>query len=155
VPVRWVLVREPQGEFKPQALLCTDLDADSEEILSWFVMCWQLEVTFQEVRRHLGFETQRQWSDLAIRRATPALFGLFSLIALFAHQRMRQAANAFRRQAAWYHKRDPTFSDALAMVRKELWTKEQSLYASSSATDTIKVPRVFMERLTEAVCYAA
>jgi hypothetical protein len=97
VPVRWVLVREPQGEFKPQALLCTDLDADSEEILSWFVMRWQLEVTFQEVRRHLGFETQRQWSDLAIRRTTLALFGLFSLIALFAHQRMRQAASAFRR----------------------------------------------------------
>jgi hypothetical protein len=156
VPVRWVLIRDPQGEFKPQALLCTDLDADPEEILRWFVMRWQLEVTFQEVRRHLGFETQRQWSELAIRRTTPALFALFSLIALFAHQRMRQAASAFRRQAAWYHKRDPTFSDALAMVRKELWAQEeQSFYGSSSATDTIKVPRVFMERLTEAVCYAA
>ena len=156
VPVRWVLVRDPQGEFKPQALLCTDLDADPEEILRWFVMRWQLEVTFQEVRRHLGFETQRQWSELAIRRTTPALLGLFSLIALFAHQRMRQAASAFRRQAAWYHKRDPTFADALAMVRKELWAQEeQSFYASPSATDTIKVPRDFMERLTEAVCYAA
>jgi hypothetical protein len=118
-------------------------------------MRWQLEVTFQEVRRHLGFETQRQWSELAIRRTTPALLGLFSLIALFAHQRMRQAASAFGRKAAWYHKRDPTFSDALAMVRKELWAREQSIYGSPSATDTIKVPRVFMERLTEAVCSAA
>jgi hypothetical protein len=81
---------------------------------------------------------------------------LFSLIALFAHQRMRQPTSAFRRQAAWYYKRDPTFSDALAMVRKELWAQEeQRFYGSSLSTDTIKVPRVFMERLTEAVCYAA
>jgi hypothetical protein len=59
VPVRWVLMRDPKGEFKTQALLCTDLRADPQKILSWFVMRWQLEVTFQEMRRHLGFETQR------------------------------------------------------------------------------------------------
>ena len=75
VPVRWVLVRDPRGEFKTQALLSTDLKADPQEILSWFVMRWQLEVTFQEMRRHLGFETQRQWSEMAIRRTAPALLG--------------------------------------------------------------------------------
>jgi hypothetical protein len=80
VPVRWVLIRDPEGRFKTQALLCTDLDTDPQKIVCWFVMRWQLEVTFQEVRRHLGFETQRQWSDLAIERTTPALLGLFSLI---------------------------------------------------------------------------
>jgi hypothetical protein len=105
VPLRWVLVRDPQAEFKTQALLCTDLEADPQKIVCWFVMRWPLEVTFQEVRRHLGFETQRQWSDLAIRRTTPALLGLFSLVSLFAHGRMRQAAGTFR-QAAWYHKRE-------------------------------------------------
>ncbi|MCA1719528.1 MAG: transposase [Actinobacteria bacterium] len=151
VPVRWVLIRDPEGEFKTQALLCTDLDADPKKILRWFVMRWQLEVTFQEMRRHLGFETQRQWSDLAIRRTTPALFGLFSLVALFAHQRMRKAAGVFRRQAAWYHKRHPTFADALGLVRKELWAQEQTFYGSPWEADTIKVPRVFMERLTDAV----
>jgi hypothetical protein len=95
VPVRWVLIRDPEGKFKTQALLCTDLDADPKKILSWFVMRWQLEVTFQEVRRHLGFETQRQWSDMAIRRTTPALLGLFSLVTLFAHGRMVQASGVF------------------------------------------------------------
>ncbi len=155
VPVRWVLIRDPEGGFKTQALLCTDLDADPQKIVCWFVMRWQLEVTFQEARRHLGFETQRQWSELAIRRTTPALLGLFSLVALFAHQRIRQAAGAFRRQAAWYQKRHPTFADALALVRKELWAQEQTFYGLPAETDTIKVPRVFMERLTDAVCYAA
>ena len=155
VPVRWVLIRDPEGEFKTQAILCTDLDADPQKILSGFVMRWQLEVTFQEMRRHLGFETQRQWSELAIRRTTPALLGLFSLVGLFAHQRMRQATSTFRRQAAWYHKAHPTFADALALVRKELWAQEQTFCGSQSATDTVKVPRAFVERLTEAVCYAA
>jgi hypothetical protein len=119
MPVRWVLIHDPQGEFKSQSLLCTDLDVHPEEILSWFVMRWQLEVTFQEVRRHLGFEMQRQWSDLAIRRTTPALMGLFSVITLFAHRHMTRATGAIRRTAC-YHKRDPTFADALAVVRKEL-----------------------------------
>ena len=154
VPVRWVLVRDPQGEFKTQALLCTDLEADPQKILCWFVMRWQLEVTFQEVRRHLGFETQRQWSEMAIRRTTPALLGLFSLVTLSAHHRMTQGASALR-QAAWYHKAHPTFADALALVRKELWAQEHTFRGSVADTDTVKVPRGFMERLTDALCYAA
>ena len=79
VAMRWVLIRDPQGTFAPQALLCTALSASALQIVSWFVLRWQLEVTNHEVRAHLGVETQRQWSDQAIRRTTPALFGLFSL----------------------------------------------------------------------------
>jgi hypothetical protein len=155
VPVRWVLIRDPRGEFKAQALLCTDLQADPKKILCWFVMRWQLEVTFQEVRRHLGFETQRQWSDMAIRRTTPALLGLFSVITLFAHRQMTQATSAFR-QVAWYRKTHPTFADALALVRKELWAhEERTFHGSPWEADTVKVPRAFVERLTDAVCYAA
>jgi hypothetical protein len=131
-----------------------DLEADPHKILSWFVMRWQLEVTFQEVRRHLGFETQRQCSEMAIRRTTPALLGLFSLVTVFAHGRMRQAAGAFR-QAAWYRKRHPTFADALALVRKELWAQEQTFCGSPADTETLKIPKAFVERLTDALCYAA
>ncbi len=116
-------------------------------------MRWQLEVTFQEVRRHLGFETQRQWSEMAIRRTTPVLLGLFSLVTLFADRRMRQAAGAYR-QAAWYHKSHPTFADALALVRKELWAST-SFCGSPADSETVKVPRAFVDRLTDAVCYAA
>jgi hypothetical protein len=155
VPVRWVLIRDPKGGFKPQALLCTDLQTDPEKIVCWFVMRWQLEVTFQEVRRHLGFETQRQWSEMAIRRTTPALLGLFSLVTLFAHRQKQEAhLPAVVRRAAWYDKRLPTFSDALALVRKDLWAQE-TFRGSLSDTDTVKVSRDFVERLTDAVCYAA
>jgi hypothetical protein len=148
------LVRDPEGEFETQALLCTNIDADPKKIVCWFVMRWQLEVTFQEMRRHLGFETQRQWSEMAIRRTTPALLGLFSFITLFANQRMRRSTAALRR-AAWYRKPHPTFSDALALVRRDLWALEATFYGSPAQSDTVKVPRAYLERLTDAVCYAA
>ena len=153
VPIRWVLVRDPQGAFATQALLCTDLGARPEQILRWFVLRWQMETTFQEARRHLGVETQRQWSELAIRRTTPALLGLFSLLTLFAHQRMVRSIGAVR-HAAWYRKPCPTFSDALALVRKELWA-HATFRRSPWEPDTVKVPRAFVEHLTETLCYAA
>lgn len=87
LPIRWVLIRDPKGGFKPQALLCTDLTIQPEQIVKWFVMRWRVEVTFHEVRTHLGVETQRQWSDLAIAHTTPILLGLFSLV-WFNHLRM-------------------------------------------------------------------
>lgn len=154
VPLRWVLIRDPQGEFETQALLCTDLSAEPERIISWFVRRWQMETTFQEVRGPLGFETQRHWSERAIRKTAPALLGLFSLIALFAHQYMVNGTHTVRR-TAWYRKPHPTFSDALALVRKELWAQEETFCGSSWDADTLKVPRKFVERLTDAVCYAA
>lgn len=153
VPIRWVLVRDPKGELATQALLCTDLGARPEQIVGWFVLRWQMETTFQEARRHLGMETQRQWSELAIRRTTPALLGLFSLVTLFAHQRMTPSMQAVRR-ATWYRKPCPTFSDALALVRKELWA-QGTFRESPAGTDTVKVPRAFVEHLTETLCYAA
>lgn len=102
VPIRYVLIRDPQGKFKAQALLCTNLLAEPVQILAWFVKRWQMEETFQEVRTHLGVETQRQWTDLAIARTTPALLGLFSLVTLAAH-RLKALGKITLADAAWYH----------------------------------------------------
>src|SRR4051795_4812300 len=154
VPLRWVLIRDPQEEFETQALLCTDLDAKPEQIIWWFVRRWQMEATFQEVRQRLRFETQRHWSQRAIQRTAPALLALFSVVTLFAHQYMAKSAQTVR-QTAWYRKSYPTFSDALALVRKELWAQEETFCGSPREADTLKVSREFIERLTDAVCYAA
>jgi hypothetical protein len=156
VPLRWVLIRDPKEEFETQALLCTDLDADPERIILWFVRRWQMETTFQEVRQRLGFETGRHWSELAVRRTAPVLLGLFSMVTLFAHRYManKSAEDAVRR-AAWYDKQRPTFSDALALVRKELWAWEATFCGSLAESDTVKIPRALVERLTDVVCYAA
>ena len=132
--------------------MSSDLAATPEQVLGWFVQRWQLEVTFEEARRHLGVETQRQWSDRAIRRTTPALLGLFSLVTLLAHPHM--AAGGCVRQAAWYPKPRPTFADALAVVRRHLW-RQVTFSTSPDGVDVVKVPPAAVERLTEALCYAA
>jgi hypothetical protein len=153
VPIRWVLIRDPQGQFEPQALLCTDLAAAPAPILAWCVLRWQLEVTFEEARRHRGVESQRQWSALAILRTTPALLGLFSLVTLYAHPRMQPIDDVVR-QAAGDHKALPTFADALALVRRDIWG-QVALCMSAGGTDRVKVPRALVERFTDALCYAA
>jgi hypothetical protein len=153
VPIRWVLIRDVQGKFEPQALLSTDLSLTAQQIVEWFVVRWQLEVTFEEARAHLGVETQRQWSDLAILRTTPALLGLFSLITLFAHQ-MLQGQELAVRQAAWYPKTVATFSDTLAFVRQQLWPVRIS-WLSSAEPDMIVIPKALVERLIDTLAYAA
>jgi hypothetical protein len=153
VPIRWVLIRDPQGHFPTQALLCTDLEATPLQILSWFVLRWQLEVTFHAVREHLGVETQRQWSHLAILRTTPALLGLFSLVTLLAHEPM-MTMPALARQTAWYTKATPTFGDALALVRRQLWT-QTTFCTLPSWPDVEKGPYALIEHLCELLCYAA
>ncbi len=152
-PRRWVLIRDPRGRFAPQALLCTDPTATPAQVLAWFVQRWQLAVTFEEARRHLGVETQRQWSEAAIRRTTPVLLGLFSLVTLLAHRQMPGPATVVR-QAAWYRKRHPTFADALALVRRELW-RHRAFSTSPDAGDMVQVPRAIVESLTETLCYVA
>ena len=153
LPLRWVLLRDPQGTFAPQALRCTTLDLTPERILAWFVQRWQLEVTLEECRAHLGLETQRQWSDRAIARTTPALLSLFSLVTLLA-QRLLDGGACPTRTAAWYAKTDPTFSDTLALVRRYLWT--QTDFRLSPATeDGPPIPAALADHLADLLAYAA
>ena len=151
VPLRWVIVRDPDGDLDPKGFLCTDGEASPTDILRWFVQRWSVEVTFEEARAHLGMETQRQWSDLAILRATPCLLGLFSLVALIVARLEAQGALRIR-QSAWHRKEHATFSDALAATRKTLWQK-QRFSMSDPPTATIKIPLPLLNRLTEAACY--
>ncbi len=153
IPLRWVLVRDPEGKLDPKAFLCTGQDMDPVEILRSFIRRWQVEVTYAEVRRHLGVETQRQWSDLAIARTTPCLLGLFSIVTLIADRLYAQGGITVR-QASWYEKSSPTFSDALAVVRRQLW-RERTFFTSDSAADVVKVPRAVLDRLTDTLAYAA
>lgn len=151
VLLRWVLLRDPNGKFKAQALLCTDPTVTPQQIVQWFILRWQLEVTFAEVRAHLGVETQRQWSNQAIARTTPALLGLFSLITLLANQ-CTQHGKLPVRQSAWYAKSTPTFSDALAIVRQTLW--QHLLFSMCKRTRHVqKISERQIKRLTSALSY--
>jgi len=152
VPIRWVVIRDPQNQFRPQALLSTDLSLSPTQIVTSFIQRWQVEVTFQEVRTHLGVETQRQWADLAIARTTPTLLGLFSVVTLLAHS-LSTHQEVSPRQAAWYTKSTPTFADALALVRSHLW-RSTHFSLSHKDYDLIQIPRPLFDCLTETLCYA-
>jgi hypothetical protein len=117
-----------------------------------FIKRWPIETTFEESRAHLGIETQRQWSDLAIERETPCLFGLYSLVALLG-QTLNQEHPVPIRMAAWYPKAQATFSDVLAAVRRHCWGW---LDIRTSVRDPacVEIPRTQFDRLLNAVCYA-
>lgn len=154
VPIRWVLIRDPQDEYDTICLLCTDQSVASSQIAEWFVLRWQVEVTFEEARRHLGVETQRQWSDKAIARTPPLLLGLFSWITLAAHALHLSGHPILARQSAWYSKPLPTFSDALALVRHQLWMALPTFRISGVDPDIVNIPRSLFLSLVDTLCYA-
>lgn len=151
VPIRWVLTRDPQGKHPPKALFSTDQTLTAEQIVRTFMKRWSLETTFEESRAHLGIETQRQWSELAIDRTTPMLFGLYSLVALFGRA-LHPDGHIPVAQAAWYHKQTATFHDVLVEVRRHFWG-DFSFSTAPTAPDVVLVSRDALDRLIKAVCY--
>jgi hypothetical protein len=123
VPIRWVLVVDPSGKSRPEAFFSTDRTMSPQQIVEGFVLRWNVEVTFEETRRHLGVETQRQWSDLAIARTTPVLLSLFSLVCLIAYH-LTATIKLVPASTAWYLKTEATFSDVLALVRRAVWAEK-------------------------------
>lgn len=126
VPIQWILIKDCQGELDPVALACTDLDLAPTQATNFFIRRWTVEVTFEEVRAHLGVESQRQWSDQAIARTTPALMALFSIVTLWADG-LKCNNNLHISTCAWYQKSHPTFSDAIASVRMQIWRNQKFL----------------------------
>jgi hypothetical protein len=153
LPIAWVLVRDPSGDLDPRAFFTTDLSAVPMQILTWVILRWSVEVTFEEVRAHLGFETQRQWNRQAIQRTSPAILGLFSLITLLAHHLLGDAQLPVR-SAAWYVKPEATFSDVIGFVRHFLWT-HINFVNSGGKTRPPPISNTVLHGLVETLCYAA
>jgi hypothetical protein len=153
LPIRWVLLGDPEGKLKTTALLSTDESFTALQIVTLFVRRWAIEVTLQEVRAHLGVETQRQWSTKAIARTTPVLLALFSLVTLLA-ERLHTKGNLLVSTAAWYDKQRPTFSDAIASVRYLLWTGS-SFSMSAAEHQMIKIPRQQLLLFQQVLAWAA
>jgi DDE superfamily endonuclease len=128
VPIRWVLIQGVEKKMEPVCLFCTNLNMDVLEIIEIFVSRWKIEVTFEECRRHLGIETQRQWSDQSISRITPSIFASYSIINLMALEFCRSEREKVPIQStSWYKKSHVTFSDVLAYVRRKLLEKRYFL----------------------------
>lgn len=150
-----ILIRHPAGKYNSVALLCTDPQQSPLNIATWFAQRWQVEVTFEKMRRHLGMKTQRQWSDKVIARTTPLMLGLFSWVTLVADGLYAQQPVPAVRQAASYTKTLPTFADPLALMRRHLWTTYPTFRISKEEPNIVKVPRPFFDTLVSTLCYAA
>lgn len=145
VAIRYVLARDPAGELPAAAYLCTEERFLPVAILEYVVQRWSVEVTFEEARAHLGLETQRQWSDLAIERTTPVLLGLFSVVTLLAVQ-WHRAGLLVAERTAWYEKECPTFSDCIRLARQQIW-RSRITGASSPMTEVLQLPQAFLEAI--------
>jgi hypothetical protein len=122
VPVRWVFVRDLQGTHRDEYFYSTDPTMPPEQIVSLYTRRWSIEVTFQEVRVHLGLSTPRNWCKQSVLRTVPCLLGLFSIISLIFH-RHTHGQGVRPTGFAWYAKKEVTFADAMACVRRLCWTE--------------------------------
>lgn len=153
LPIRWILLRDALGKFQPAAFFATDQNANPLQILGWVIARGGLEVTFEEVRAHLGFESQRQWSHHAILRTSPAVLGLFSFVTLLAHHLSLSQPMPLR-TSAWYRKTQPTFSDAIAFLREYLWMNVKFPNAPVQPR-LVAFPEPVLRGLIDTLCYAA
>jgi hypothetical protein len=153
VAIRYVVARDPEGEVRDAAFFCTDVGQGPEQVLAWAVQRWSVEVTFEEARAHLGMETQRQWSDLAIARTTPVLLGLFSLVTLLAlgwHADGSLAGEG----SAWYAKGSPTFSDCIRVAREKIW-RARIGEGWGAGDESLQLPRPLLKALIHGLSAAA
>jgi hypothetical protein len=120
VPVRWVFVHDLDGTHRDEYFYSTDPDMRPEDIVSLYTGRWSIEVTFQEVRTHLGFATPRSWCKNSVLRSAPCLLGLFSVVSLL-FQRMMRERTVTPRSTPWHARAEITFADAIQSVRRLLW----------------------------------
>jgi hypothetical protein len=151
LPVRWVLTRDPSGKKEPKAFFCTDQQRAGLSIILTFMLRWSMESTFEEARAHLGIETQRQWSDVAIERTTPLLLCTYTLVTLIGTN-LASSAKIAVEQTAWYRKSFATFHDVLAAIRLLIW-KQQSNPTAGSRGDVGLPSRSTLDRLLYAACF--
>ena len=137
VPVRWVFVHDLSGTHRDEYLFTTDPTLGPDQIVSFFTARWSIEVTFQEVRAHLGFATLRNWSRKSVLRTAPCLLGLFSLVSLI-FARASKGKTPTPASVPWYHKAEPTFSDAITAVRRLCW--QEVLWRPGHHAGVTKLP---------------
>ena len=152
LPVRWVLVRDPDAKREPQAFFSTDITLEPADIIALYVRRWQIEITFAETRAHLGVETQRQWSDQAIAQTTPVLLGPYRLVSLCACDLLTTSSIPYA--AAWYRKTSLTFTDAIGTVHLKIWLANINQRSPPNRElQNITAHRII--RIAQSLCFAA
>ncbi len=153
VPIRWVFVRDVQGTHRNEYFYTTDPALTGPQRVRWFTARWPIETTFQEVRAPLGFETPRQRVAPSVLRTAPCLLGLFRVICLIYAEHVQSHPLGLRRTLG-YVKEEPTFSEAMATVRRLFW-REILWQQPSQRSGFPKLPPKIRTWMLDRLCQAA
>jgi hypothetical protein len=122
--IRWVAVLADTAlPSEHNYFFCSDPTQDAVHIIEWYASRWNIEVTFEEIRAHLGLETTRHRCQQSVLRVTPLLFGLFTIVVLLWRQLPKPQQQSKFTATPCYSKAQSTYADALGAVRHELWKK--------------------------------
>jgi len=119
--VQVVLVRDPSGKWRNEALVSTDVTLSAAEVILGYCRRWSVEVDFADAKQLLGFHDPQVWSALAVERAAPMSWFVATLVVCW-YVKSGQYGPQAQRNRPWYkNKETPTFADMLAACRLQLW----------------------------------
>lgn len=120
-PLRIVLVQDPQGEWREEALLCSEMELSWQEVIVGYMRRWSVEVAYLESKQLLGFQDPQVWKKCSVERAHPMAWFVGSVVVLWYEEEGQHLDQAHRHRRWYKHKVSPTFSDMLSSCRWHLW----------------------------------
>jgi hypothetical protein len=131
--VQIVLVHDPLGQWRDEALVCTDVTLSAVDVITGYCRRWSVEVAFCDAKQLLGFHDPQVWCAASVQRAAPMAWFVGTLIVCWYVQAGQHGPQA-ERQRPWYtHKQTPTFADMLAACRLQLWQQWMKAESGSRA----------------------
>jgi hypothetical protein len=148
-PIRLVISRDPNGKEKDDFLFATDVMMDPAEVLACYADRWAIEDTFKNSKQLLGGQQPQTWKGKGPERAAGLSLWLYSTVWLwYLKQKPRRRYLVVQ---PWYRQKSvPSFADAIACLRRELWRERINCMFGKSAVHDKK-----FEFLLEALAPAA
>jgi hypothetical protein len=123
-PVAVVLVRDPAGQWRDEALVATDPSASAEFVILGYCRRWSVELAFFDSKQFLGLHDPRVRSERSVERAHPMAWFVGSLTVLWYCLKGHKGSHV-ERDRPWYTaKVTPTFTDMLGALRLQMWEHE-------------------------------
>ena len=128
-PVMVVLVRDPLGEWRDEALVATDPTASAVFVILGYCRSWSIELAFFDSKQYLGLHDPRVWSERSVERAHPMAWFVGSLTVLWYCVKGHAGSHVVKDRPWYPQKITPTFTDMFGALRLQMW--EYEVYGES------------------------
>jgi len=123
-PVTVVLVRDPAGQWRDEALVATDSTASAAFVILGYCRRWSVELAFFESKQFLGLHDPQVRSERSVERAHPMAWFVGSVTILWYCLTGHEGSHV-ERERPWYKQKvTPTFTDMLGALRLQMWEYE-------------------------------